>query len=63
MYDRTLRKFDTRIVQRNVSRKIVSKDEAKAFIDALEDCSHLAGESEVVFVSSPKAESTQGQAE
>lgn len=59
MYDRTLRKFDSRIVQRNVSRKVVSKEDAKAFVDALEDCSHMAGESEVEFISSPKPEPTE----
>jgi len=52
MYDRTLRNFDSRIVQRNLRRKVVSKDEYKAFIDNLEDCEHLADESTIEFVAS-----------
>ena len=59
MYDRTLRKFDSRIVQRNLARKVISRDEYKAHVDKLEDCAHLADESEVEFVSSPRKDETE----
>ena len=51
MYDRTLRKFDSRIVN-SLARKVVNRDEYKPH-DQLEDCSHLADERGRV-VSSPK---------
>ena len=54
MYDRTLRRFDTRIISRHIARKIVSRDEYQAFVDAQEDCAHLADQSEVEFVASGK---------
>jgi len=59
MYDRILRKFDSRIVQRHLARKVVSRDEYKAHVDELEDCSHLANESEVDFVASPRKDETE----
>jgi hypothetical protein len=52
MYERTLRKFDSRIVQRHIARKVVSKKEHQTFVSALEDCAELAGESTVDFVAS-----------
>ena len=52
MYDRTLRNLDSRIIARNLARKVVSKDDYKAFIDGLEDCAELAEESTVEFVAS-----------
>ena len=61
MYDRTLRKFDSRIVQRHLARKVITREEYKTHIDALEDCSHLAEESEVEFVSSPRKEETEDE--
>ena len=59
MYDRTLRKFDSRIVQRNLARNVVTRDAYKAHVSELEDCSHLANESEVEFVASPRKEETE----
>ena len=59
MYDRTLRKFDTRIVQRHLARKVITRDEYKSHVDALEDCSQLADESEVEFVASPRKDETE----
>jgi hypothetical protein len=57
MYDRTLRKFDSRIVERNLARKVVSRDEYQAHLDALEDCAHLADESDIDFIASNRSSS------
>jgi len=54
MQDRTLRNFDTRIIDRNIARKVVARDDYKTFVTELEDCAHLADESEVDFIASPK---------
>ena len=62
MYDRTLRNFDSRIVHRNLARKVVSKEDYKAFMDALEDCSHLAEESKVEFVASGRRDEDEEEA-
>ena len=60
MYDRTLRNLDSRIVHRHLARKVVSKDEYKAFIDGLEDCADLAEESTVEFVASGRRDEDEG---
>ena len=52
MYDRTLRNLDSRIIRRNLTRKVVSREDYKKFIDNLEDCEHLAETSKVEFVAS-----------
>jgi hypothetical protein len=59
MYDRILRKFDSRIVQRHLARKVVTRDEYKAHMSKLDDCGHLADESEVDFVASPRKDETE----
>lgn len=48
-------KFDSRVVQRHLRRKVVAKEDYEAHLASLEDCAHLADLSEVEFIHSSKS--------
>ena len=43
-------RFDQRIVERNIKRGIVTKEEYQQFLDSLEDCSDLVTDAETQFL-------------
>ena len=48
--------FDQRIVERNIKRGIVSREQYQEYIDSLEDCSDLVTDMETKFLRKVQAE-------
>ena len=48
--------FDQRIVERNIKRGIVSREQYQEYINSLEDCSDLAADMETKFLRKVQAE-------
>ena len=48
--------FDQRIVERNIKRGIVSREQYQEYINSLEDCSDLVADMETKFLRKVQAE-------
>ena len=51
--------MDKRVVQRNIARKIVSREEYNKSLESLEDCSDLAIEVETQFIRKVQSENKE----